>query len=523
MKYRILGLIILFLLINISISACDGLRTTPPPNIIIILTDDMDLSLMPYLPQTDALIAKEGATFTNYFVTASICCPSRASMLRGQYPHNTNVLSNNFPEGGFRRFFMDGNESDTLAVWLAAEGYQTSLVGKYLNGYPVFAGSNYVPAGWTDWHALFYKKPNEAGSFYNDYTLNENGPLVQYDTSPENYSTDVFKQKSIDFIDQSTAQGDPFFLLISVYAPHGPSDPAPRHSEMLGGLEYPKKPSFNEADVSDKPGVIQALTATGDEIDAGDADALHLRRARSMLAVDELVADVIKKLEQSGQLENTYIFFTSDNGFHIGEHSLSPGKGLPYEEDIHLPLLVRGPGIAPNTVITQMAANIDLAPTIAELTGVAPADFVDGRSLMPLFKLEASQVSGWRKGLLIEMGAMTVSASSPIHGLASANSVSLPYEFEYPDSASDYYLLQEGDGTYRGIRTDRFMYVEYNNGEIEFYDLVTDPYELENLSAKISPEILSSLHVWLGQLETCTAKDCRKLEMDLPNALENYP
>ena len=519
-KFRLFSLVVLFSLVNMGVSACDAIQSSPPPNIIIILTDDMDLSLMPYLKNVDTLIGKNGATFTNYFVTSSICCPSRASMLRGQYPHNTNVLSNNFPEGGFKRFFVDGDESETLAVWLNRKGYQTSLIGKYLNGYPVFAGSNYVPAGWTDWHVLFYKKPDEAGSFYNDYTLNENGPLVQYGSFAEEYSTDVFKEKSISFIDQSTANGDPFFLLISVYAPHGPSDSALRHSEMLEDLEYPKKPSFNEEDISDKPNVIQALTTSGDEIDAADADALHLRRARTMLAVDELVADVVQKLEQDEQLENTYIFFTSDNGFHIGEHSLSPGKGLPYEEDIHVPLLVRGPGITPNTVITQMAANIDIAPTIAEMTGIDSADFVDGRSLMPLFQSETSQIADWRKGLLIEMGAMTASSVNP--ELVLINSVSLPFEFERPDSVNDSYLRQVGDSTYRGIRTEKFIYVEYNNGEIEFYDLIADPYELENLASKLDLEILSTLHAWLGQLQTCTSAECRKLESNFPGGLENY-
>ena len=308
---------------------------------------------------------------------------------------------------------------------LSAAGYQTSLVGKYLNGYPIFAGHNYVPAGWSDWHALFYKLPGDSGNWYNEYTLVENGPLVQYKNSPENYSTDVFKEKSIKFIDQSVTDGNPFFLLLSLYAPHGPSVPALRHSEMLAGLEYPKKPSFQEEDISDKPNVIQALTKNGDEIDAGDADALYLTRARTMLAVDELVVDVIQKLEQSGQLENTYIFFTSDNGFGIGEHALSPGKGLPYEENIHVPLLVRGPGIKPNTTITQITSNIDLAPTITDMAGADSADFVDGRSFLPLLQAEATQTLDWRKGLLIEMGAVNNSTSSVtlINSAHSANSV----------------------------------------------------------------------------------------------------
>ena len=517
-RIRLIGLAVLFVLVSVGISACDVFK--PKPNVIIILTDDMDMSLMPYLEQTNALIGQGGATFENYFVTSSLCCPSRASILRGQYPHNTNVLSNNFPEGGFRRFFVDGDEAETLAVWLNREGYRTSLIGKYLNGYPVFAGSNYVPAGWTDWHALFYKKPSESGDYYNIYTLNENGPLVEYGDSAEHYSTDVFRQKSLEFIDQSAEAGDPFFLFLSVYAPHGPSVPAPRHADALEGLEYFQKPSFGEADISDKPVVIQEMANTGDEVDAGDANTLHLRRARTMLAVDEMVAALVEKLEQNGQLENTYIFFTSDNGFHIGEHQITAGKGLPYEEDIRVPLLVRGPGIAPGTVISQLTANIDLAPTIAEMTGIDLPDFIDGRSLVSLWGSEDSQPSEWRKGLLIEMGRMTLPASSSNGGLALVNALSLPFEFEYPDSARDVAALQTGDSAFRGIRAEDFVYVEYNNGEKEFYDLASDPYQLENLAATLDPAILNSLRDWLAQLQTCTGGTCRELEDAMPNGLD---
>jgi N-acetylglucosamine-6-sulfatase len=296
-----------------------------------------------------------------------------------------------------------------------------------------------------------------------------------------------------------------------------------RHSKMLDGLVYPKKPSFNEADVSDKPNIIQAMTKTGDEVDVIDADTLYRKRAQSMLAVDELVVELVKRLEQNGQLDNTYIFFTSDNGFGIGEHALPPGKGLAYEEDIHVPMLVRGPGIKPNTVITQITANIDLAPTISDMASATPAKFVDGRSFMPLFKTETSKPLGWRKGLLIEMGAIKTSTSAVVPVNAPAALDSLPFEFEYPDSPNDKFLQQKDQGTYRGVRTEKFIYVEYNNGEKEFYNLVADPYEMENLASKLAPDILSSLHAWLGQLQTCTADDCRRLEANLPDNLKNYP
>jgi arylsulfatase A-like enzyme len=526
-KFQFFRLIGLFVIVNMVASACGVIQSTAlfekRPNVIVVLTDDMDMSLMPFVKNTEALIGEKGATLTNYFITDSLCCPSRSSNLRGQYPHNTKVLTNDFPEGGFRRFFVDGEEKETLAVWLQRAGYRTSLVGKYLNGYPIFAGYNYVPAGWNDWHALFYKTSSDAGSWYNEYTLNENGPLVQYGDSPENYSTDVFKEKAFKFIDQSTADKDPFFLLLAVYAPHGPSTPAERHVNLLDGLTYPQKPSFNEPDISDKPKIIQALANTGDVVDVGDADTLYGQRARTMLAVDELVVDLVKKLEQNGQLDNTYIFFTSDNGFSIGEHSLPPGKGLAYEEDIHVPMLVRGPGIKPNTVVTQITANIDLASTIAEMTGAKPADFVDGRSFLPLLKSEVSNSTDWRKGLLIEMGKVDTSASMVMPAVAHSDFDSSPYEFEYPDSLSDKFLQKDDQGTYRGVRTEKFIYLEYNNGEREFYNLEKDPYELENLASKLDPNITASLHAWLGKLQNCAADECRKLEADMPDVLKDFP
>ena len=457
----------------------------PKPNIVIVLTDDLDFSLIPHMPTTDRLIAQAGATLTNYFVTSPLCCPSRASIFRGQYPHNTNILENS---PGFMNYFRNGREEETLATWFTRAGYRTALEGKYLNGYPVGAGKNYVPPGWTDWHAFVYETYD--GTFYYGYKMNENGPIVQYGDSPNDYSTDVIKRQSFDFIDKSIAAGDPFFILISVIAPHGPSTAADRYLDTSQKLTYPKKPSFNEADISDKPSVTYSAATAGDEFDVYDADVLFTRRVQTMQAVDELVAEVIQLLEGHGQLDNTYIIFTSDNGFHLGEHNIPAGKGYPYEEDIHVPFMIRGPGIQPNMQITQMIANIDIAPTITEMSRVRSADFIDGRSFLPLLQPQPGEEIVWRKSLLIETGYIG-------RGL-------------YP-------LV------YRGVRTESFKYIEYENGELEYYDLVTDPYELENIAKKLDPATLDSLHAWLEQLKTCRAEACRTAEMAVPDDLKNAP
>lgn len=461
------------------------------PNVIVILTDDMDMTLMSYMPKTNQLIGERGAVFENYFITTPICCPSRSSMLRGQYAHNTDILENS---PGFARFFKLQEEESTLAVWLQDAGYRTALYGKYLNNYPVNAGQNYVPPGWTDWAAFIAN--HDDGDFFFNYTMSENGSLVQYGDSPEDYSTDVILEKSLAFIESSVAADSSFFLLASVYAPHGPATPAPRHRGLFSDLTYPHKPSFNEADIGDKPLLIQSLTQTGDEFDAGDANNAFSARAASLQAVDELVEELVRSLEETGQIENTYIFFASDNGFRLGEHRLPSGKGTPYEEDIRAPLMVRGPGIAPGTIIPQMTANIDLAPTIAEMTGVAAPDFVDGRSFLPCLTGEAVP---WRDGLLIEFGYIDEEA----------------IDEALKDPETDNLLVDIVGGAFRGIRGGDYVYVEYAGGEIEFYDLQADPYQLENLAGKLSPKTLSLLHSKVEALKYCAGSDCRILEEDL--------
>lgn len=449
----------------------------PPPNIVFILVDDMDYALLPYMERTNRLVGQQGAVFANYFVTSSACCPSRASTLRGQYPHNTGILENS---PGFEEFYRNGNDEETIAVWMRKAGYRNSFMGKYMNLYPAGVKRSYIPRGWTDWHVFLYHITSD---FYFGYTMNENGRLVTYTKDAEDYSTDVLRDRALEFIELNAHRRLPFFLFISPYAPHGPSDPAPRHADLYPDLAYPKSPSFHEEDTSDKPSIIRELRQTGGLFETEEADALFVRRVQTMQAVDEMVADIIQLLEENGQLENTYVFFTSDNGFHMGEHSLPSGKMLAYEEDIRVPFMVRGPGIRPGTIVTQMTANIDLAPTFAELAGAEAAEFVDGRSFVPFLLGQEEKVTDWRKAILLETG--------------------------YFDR--DSHVI-----AYRGIRAGDFTYIEYENGELEFYDLTADPYQLDNLAAGLDEESLSLLRSWLEQLTACQAEGCRAAETAKP-------
>ncbi len=227
--------------------------STEQPNIVYIVVDDMDSASLAYMPRLGSLVAEQGVTFANSFVTTPVCCPSQTSMLTGKYAHNHQIMFNIPPLGGFQKFKDLGGERSTIATWLQGAGYRTGRVGKYLVGYPT--GTTYVPPGWDDWRSTY-------GGFstYFNYTVNENGSVVSYGSAPSDYITDVLAEKALAFIDSSEGSDDqPFFLVLSMNAPHsgvapnGAPQPAPRHVGAFAHLSAPRPPSFNEADVSDKP------------------------------------------------------------------------------------------------------------------------------------------------------------------------------------------------------------------------------------------------------------------------------
>jgi N-acetylglucosamine-6-sulfatase len=398
-----------------------------------------------------------------------------------------------------------------VATWLQDAGYRTALVGKYLNRYPKEASKSYVPPGWDEWSAFASSDEDEGGSYYSDYALNENGATVSYGQQPSDYSTDVLAAKATDFVDRTAAAGDPFFLYIAPYAPHGPSTPASRHTDAFRNVQAPRMPSFDEADVSDKPAWVRAHPALNDE-QIALIDDRYQRRLRSLLAVDEMVASLVGTLGAAGVLDNTYIVFTSDNGYHLGEHRIPLGKQSPYDESTRVPLIVRGPGVAAGAVVDSIALNIDLAPTVAELSRASPANFVEGRSLVPL--LDGDPPAEWRHGFLIEHYDRTVPLDWGPFGLVTMD--------EGLDNADNQDELEEGDEMvgiapidsppYLALRTERYLYVEYANGERELYDLQTDPYQLQNLAASADPALLADLAAQLDHLRVCAGADCRTAE-----------
>jgi N-acetylglucosamine-6-sulfatase len=439
------------------------------PNIIFVLADDLNTELMDHLPRLRSLLADQGTTVSNFFVSLALCCPSRASILRGQYAHNTQIFTNAPPGGGFEKFRNLGHEESTVATWLRDGGYRTVLLGKYLNGYPL---TTHVPPGWDEWYGV------AGGINFFNYTLNENGDLVRYGGEPTAYLTDVLAEKATDFVLRTAPTAQPFFMYIAPYAPHQPATPAPRHQEAFLGVEAPRTLSFNEADVGDKPTWVKN-TRLRTVAQIAQLDAVYRRRLQSMLAIEDLVERLIETLRVTHQLENTYIFFSSDNGFHLGQHRLGSGKNTAYEEDIRVPFIVRGPRVPAGNIVEHLAGNIDLAPTFAELGGVAPPEFVDGRSLVPL--LYGEPVGNWRHGFLLEAGFIT------------------------------------GNRVFQGIRANSFTYVEYmNTSERELYDLEQDPDQLQSLHDTADPAFLNQLAAWLAALRECAGASCRLAEDTSP-------
>jgi len=485
-------------------------RTPKPPNIIFILTDDQTVEDVEYMPEVRSLLAEEGTTFENAFVTDSLCCPSRATILRGQYAHNHLIESNEPPYGGSEKFRALGHEESTVATWLQDEGYKTAFFGKYMNGY---AGA-YVPPGWDDWYAV-------SGNYLSD-NLNENGRVRYY--NPENYYlTDVLSEKATDYVSRMAGSDPPFFpsdrpyfMWLGTKAPHQPATPAPRYEDAFADEPLPRPPSFDEKDVSDKPDWVRDDPPLKPE-QLAYMEELYRDRLESLLAVDEMVGKLIDALKKSGELDNTYIFFTSDNGFHMGQHRLGAGKWTAYEEDIRVPLIVRGPGVPKGAKREQLVLNNDLAPTFAELAGAPSPPFVDGRSLKPLLGDNPPLPGEWRSAFLEEALAELAGAPTPpfveersLKPLLTGDPLPEDWRSTFLEKAKS--REDWGRPGFEAIRTQRHLYVEYDTGERELYDLKKDPYQLKNVYEGADPDLLRRLQERLGALRACAGADCRAVE-----------
>ena len=454
----------LLLCVLLALLACAPVAAAAErPNVVVLMTDDQTVADLEAMPRAHALLGAGGVTFDRSYVSYPLCCPSRATFLSGQYAHNHNVLGLHPPTGGYGRF--DALES--LPVWLERSGYRTAHVGKYLNGYGTDTPAD-PPPGWSDWYGAVGDSTYRMWGF----TLNENGEPRTYgapfDENPVNYQTDVLADKAVELIERRASAPDPLFLSVAFLAPHHEGSTirsttgqivraAPRHAGSFATKYFRRPTGFNEADVTDKPFFLRRRPRMS-PAQVSRIAANYRARQESLLAVDEAVTDIVSALRETGELDNTYLMLTSDNGFMQGEHRVPTGKMLPYDPSTQVPLLLRGPGLPQDEVSQALVGNVDLAPTILEIAGALSTKPLDGRSLLSLARDPTLEP---KRSLLHETGGQRfvrridqdVTGVPPIRDLRS----------------------------YRAIRTARWLYVEYRGGQRELYDLDQDPHQLESL------------------------------------------
>jgi N-acetylglucosamine-6-sulfatase len=432
------------------------------PNMVLINTDDMNVTDLFVMRHTLSLLGAHGTTFRNSYVSYPLCCPSRATQLTGQYAHNHGVLTD--------QRFTDLDSSNTLAVWLKRAKYRTAMVGKYLNGYGV-VDPRQVPPGWTQWNTLTGGTEQKRYGF----KLNENGKVRNYPRKPANYIDYVLGSKVNGLLKAWAPSPKPFFLYYNPNNPHGEKgtpvwstrdpEPAPQYLGRFGDIQAPRFPNFDEPDISDKPEQIRAIPHLNDQ-ELADIDRRYRGRLESLLSVDDEIKKIVSLVRKYGDKRKTFIFFTSDNGLEMGAHRIE-FKDYLYDEGEHVPLIIRGPGVPQNMTRDQLVANIDLAPTIAALAKARPGRVMDGINLLPLTRDPGVE-----------------------------NNRTL--------------LFESFDIGSFGVRRGPWSYNVYSDGEDELYNLDSDPYQLTNVAA--NPGLASlrvSLRADLQRLRTCSGATCQ--------------
>lgn len=505
-RYVPLRLVAAFILVVFTVSCVRDVPAADSdrPNVILIVTDDQNADTIAFMPTLQSELLDRGTSFTRAYAPTPLCCPGRASILRGQYAHNHLVKSNDGVSGGFPQFFDKAREASTLATWLKDAGYHTALIGKYFNAYPEgmvppagfsFPGERYVPPGWDEWFGLLDIPGDESANPYAmyGYQMNQNGRVKRYGNDPEDYLTDVLSGLAVDYVERSVGKREPFFLYLAPTAPHLPAIPAPRHQDMFEDVQVPRPPSFNEEDLSDKPTWLLGRPLMSDERIA-QLDETYRKQAQMLLAVDEMIASLLDTLRQTGELDSTYIVFTSDHGLHNGEHRLVSVKLTPYDSSARVPLVVRGPNVPARQSVDELTLLSDIAPTLTDLASASTPGFIDGRSFAPwLGKGNPSTVKE-RQQILHEFW--------PREG--------------FPIDIREESVRPLPIPVYQALRSQDYLYVDYSypdgRQEEELYDLEQDPFELNNLARSADPTLLRTLSAKLEELRSCQAAACRQAE-----------
>ena len=488
-------------------------KPSAKPNIVFILTDDQDRTAnsLDYMPHLNKIMREGGTEFTHYYVPTGLCCPSRATILRGQYCHNTKIWDNGdlnndtFLSGGFVKWMNLSLEASTIATLFKAGGYETKLCGKYLNGYhDTFA--SHVPEGWDHWHGM-------TDVHYFGPHFSDNGKLIE--TPKTTYQTDYIRDQGLKFIKTQRDKTKPFFLYLSPFAPHAPSRPAPRHAHLFNNTKAPRFPSYNPGDSvqSQKPSWIKTLPKlTEQQMDS--IDQFYQNRLRALQAVDEMLLNITSALDEEGILGNTYIFYSSDNGQHLGDYRLPAGKRQAYDTDVNVPFLVRGPGVPAGMKSNQLIQSVDLLPTWVELAGMqgpSNAKQQDGKSMVNL--LHGTTAGEFRTAAILEM-------------LGGSSNMGSAYS-KYPDFERNRFW----NNTYVAIRVTNnipqiydktnFMFALWCTGETELYNLTTDPHEIKNIASELNTQEMMGLQELVVKLSTCAGLECHNMSTIINDVVVN--
>ena len=507
----------------LALLALAGILATHPAkgaptqrNVVFILTDDMTSSELAGMPNVQSLIGAQGTTFNRFYISFPLCCPSRATMMSGQYMHNHGVQGNFPPNGSWSRF--EPHEHNDLATWLQSDGYYNVHIGKYMNGYANNATDLYVPPGWDQW----YGKVSEDALYYDYQIIEKTGPtatphITFYGDQPSDYQTDVFANRAVSFVNGLTPGQQPFWLNLWFNSPHGPFDPAPRDLFTLAGAPLSKLPAFNEKDMRDKPKWLQRQTRY--PLSKAQIKTIANERRRQqeqLISVDQAVGRLIASLQARGILNDTYIIFSSDNGFFRGEHRIASGKYLPYDPASRVPLLIRGPGIPAGGVSDELVWNGDIPQTIDEIASGAQNPAADGRSLLP-YAQDPSKRS--TRPILLEgdtgpggtgaEAAQTASVRAREARVGVANKAGVNNLDQEPDAIKSAANTDTAPA-YRSIRTDRYEYTIYSNGQSELYDMKRDPAQLNSVVHNPRYRLVKKwLYSQLIPLSSCAGAQCR--------------
>src|SRR4051812_40441066 len=508
--------LVLLAIAGATLLARDAQGAPSQKNVVFILTDDMTYSELSAMPNVQSLLAAQGTSFNEAYISFPLCCPSRATMMSGQYMHNHGVRGNFPPNGGWPKF--RSHEPNALPVWLQRDGYYNVHIGKYMNGYGVADNGLPVPPGWDEW----YGKVSEDALYFNYQLIEKTGAnptphLTFYGDQPNDYQTDVFTDRAVNFVADTGASKQPFWLNLWFNSPHGPFDPAPRDLHRLSGTPLPKLPAFNEKNITDKPKWFRKQARK--RISKKQAFLIgneRRRREEQLTSVDQSVGKLVQSLKDRGLLDDTYIVFASDNGFFRGEHRIVTGKYLPYDPAARVPLIIRGPGIPAGGVSNELVWNGDIPQTILQIASGSQDDSLDGRSLLPFAQQPALRST---RPVLLEGDTGPGGTGAESAQSASARAREARVHVEGRQGVKN--LEQEPDAiksatntnsapAYRSIRTDRYEYTIYANGQSELYDMKRDPFQLRSVVRDLRYRYVRQwLYTQLVPLSACAGPSCR--------------